>query len=148
MAIERAPEVEAIVREANDAWHRGDVEALERMTSRSDAVLMVGTDATEIWRGPEQAIEGLHQALDEAEGGGPRSRTEDVTAYRAGDVAWTFEVGVFTVEDGSGVPFRTVSILHREDGEWKYVQSVASLSVPNSAWTEPSSPLVETLAAR
>ena len=147
MAIERAPDVEAIVREANDAWRRGDIEALERMTSSSDAVLMVGTDPSEIWRGPQQAIEGLHQALDETEGGGPRSRTEDVTAYRAGDIAWTFEVGVFTVE-GADVSFRTVSVLHREDGEWKYVRSVASLSVPNAAWTEPGAPILETLAAR
>ena len=41
--------------------------------------------------------------------------------------------GAFILSDGTKVPLRGITILHREAGEWKAVFNMAAIPVPNSA---------------
>jgi hypothetical protein len=61
---------------------------------------------------------------------------DDVTAYREGSVGWAAGRGYFEV-DGRRVPVRLTMVVHEEDGEWKAVQSHASIGVPNDRMFEP-----------
>jgi len=39
--------------------------------------------------------------------------------------------------DGRRVPVRLTAVLHQEDGDWKAVQSHASIGVPNEQMLDP-----------
>jgi hypothetical protein len=57
-----------------------------------------------------------------------------------------YNEGVFQLADGKEIPTRGLSVLHREDGEWKVVHSLFAIAVPNGA-LESGSPLVKALSA-
>lgn len=145
MAIERAPELEQLAKEAADAYRRGDIAALERMFSRDPAVLQVGTDPAEVWEGPDQVLEELRAELASLTEESAEPIQEERRGYRAGDAGWVFTQGKYRLSDGSEIPARGIRIFHREDGEWKLVQSFISIAVPNSA-LEAGSPLVQALS--
>jgi ketosteroid isomerase-like protein len=132
---ERSPEIEQFLRDTAEAMERGDVETIERRTSREDYAVAIGSDASEwaqgyddilrLWREstPEGAMQ-VHSALD------------DVVAYQEGSVGWGAGRGWFEVE-GQRVPVRLTVVVHRENDEWKAVQSHASIGVPNDRMFDP-----------
>jgi hypothetical protein len=132
---ERAPEIEQLLRDTMGAMERGDIETIERRTSREDYVVGIGSDASEWGEGHEENMRLWRESMPE----GPlkvRSALEDVAAYREGSVGWAAARGYFEV-DGKRVPVRLTMDLHEEDGEWKAVQSHASIGVPNDRMFEP-----------
>jgi ketosteroid isomerase-like protein len=48
------------------------------------------------------------------------------------DVAWAEGRGRFTSAGGGERPVRMTAVFAREDGQWKVVQSHASIGVPNA----------------
>jgi hypothetical protein len=147
MAIERAPELERFAEEGYQAYRRGDVDFIERTLSHDDAVLVVGTDPDEVWSGHNQVIDALRTDIATmSEEGAPESIHRDRVGYHEGDVGWVYNDGAFRLSDGTEIPTRGLSVLHRENGEWKYVQSLFSIAVPNSA-LRAESPLAQALSA-
>jgi hypothetical protein len=85
-----------------------------------------GFDETlRLWREslPDAKLQ-LHASLD------------DVDAFREGGVGWAAGRGWFDVE-GRRVPVRMTAVLHQEDGDWKIVQTHASIGVPNDRMFDP-----------
>ena len=123
---ERAPEIEQLLRDTMGAMERGDIETIERRIGSDGSEWVEGyEDNMRLWR--ESMPEGpskMHSALD------------DVTAYREGSVGWAAAHGYFEVE-GQRVPVRLTMVVHEEDGEWKAVQSHASIGVPNDRMFDP-----------
>ncbi len=119
--MQRSPEHEQWAREllATD-----DPEVLSGAHSRDDAVTVIGTDEDE-W------IEGASR-MDEVwrAQAGTQVRVDDVRAYEEGSVPWMAGRVVFVLPDGSELPARLTGVAHREDGEWKIVQSHASVARP------------------
>jgi hypothetical protein len=127
--MERAPEIEQLLRDTMGAMERGDIETIERRTSREECVVGIGSDPSEWGEGHEENMRLWRESMPE----GPlkvRSALDDVTAYREGSVGWAAGRGSFEV-DGQRVPVRLTIVVHEEDGEWKTVQSHASIGVPN-----------------
>jgi ketosteroid isomerase-like protein len=69
-----------------------------------------------------------------ATGGGDdiRAVADDIDIHVQGDVAWAEGRGRFTRAGGGERPVRMTGVLVREDGQWKVVQSHASIGVPDA----------------
>ena len=53
-------------------------------------------------------------------------------AYEEGDVGWGVTAPTVTLANGKTVPLRWSAVLHRQDGEWEFVQIHASIGIPNA----------------
>jgi ketosteroid isomerase-like protein len=58
--------------------------------------------------------------------------TDDIDTHVHGEVAWAEGRGWFTTADGGERPVRMTAVLVREGGQWKVVQSHASIGVSNA----------------
>ena len=145
MAVEHAPEIEELVRRLNDAYRRGDVDTVGRSLSSDSATMVVGSDASEITRGRDEAVAMLRGDVEQRPADAPGWAIEEIDAYREGDVAWATILGPYPIGDGDAIPARGSVVCRREDGEWKIVNWTFSLAVPNDA-LEPGSPVVAALA--
>jgi ketosteroid isomerase-like protein len=112
------------------AWFAG--------ASAGDASLvdLIGSDPEEWLQGGPEIVAFLK---GEVEGGGGQvtftpSETE---AFAAGDVGWAATRLTIALPDGGHISPRWTSVLVREDGAWRFVQTHASLAVANddAGWT-------------
>lgn len=134
--IERSPEVEQSMRDAFEMMQRRDIDALMARTSSQPGVIMIGSDPEE-WYAGRAAIEAMAREATGGEAGDmPASTMDELEGYRDGDLGFANVRGTWTV-GGTSVPFRLTTVVHLEDGEWKAVQSHASIGVPNSEMTNP-----------
>lgn len=132
---ERSPQIEQVLRDTLDAMVRSDVEEIGRRTSRDACVLSIGSDAREWAEGHDAIMRLFREATPEGELG-VRVGLDDVKGFREGSVGWAAGHGYFEME-GKRVPVRLTAVLHEEDGDWKAVQSHASIGVPNERMLDP-----------
>lgn len=132
---ERSPEIEEVLRDMLDAMVRSDVEELGRRTSRDAGVLSIGSDPNEWAEGYDEIMRLFRESTPEGELG-VHVGLEDVKAFREGGVGWAAAHGFFEME-GRRVPVRLTAVLHQEDGDWKAIQSHASIGVPNAQMLDP-----------
>ncbi len=132
---ERSAEIEQVLRDIIDAMARSDLDDVGRRTSRDPAVVAIGTDASEWSEGFDEIMRLFRDSTPE---GGSRVSVavEDITAFREGGVGWAAGRVAFEV-DGRSVPVRLTAVLLQEDGEWKAVQTHASIGVPNDRMLDP-----------
>jgi len=132
---ERSPEIEQVLRDTLDAMVRSDVDEIGRRTSRDACVLSIGSDASEWAEGYDEIMRLLRESTPEGELG-VRVGLDDVKGFREGSVGWAAGHGYFEME-GRRVPVRLTAVLHQEDGDWKAVQSHASIGVTNEQMLDP-----------
>jgi ketosteroid isomerase-like protein len=133
MPIERAPEVEELLRRAYIAHQQGDPGLMSQLVSREASVTALGSDPTERSHGPQEFAEMLRINAQGRAGAPMRATIEDIVAHRDGDVAWAVAEIAFHRAPGDDVPFRATAVLHREDGDWKVVLWTVSLLAPDDA---------------
>jgi ketosteroid isomerase-like protein len=132
---ERSAEIEQVLRDIIDAMARSDLDDVGRRTSRDPAVVAIGTDASE-WSEGFDEIMRLFRASTPEGGSRVNVAVEDIAAFREGGVGWAAGRAAFEIE-GRSVPVRLTAVLLQEDGEWKAVQSHASIGVPNDRMFDP-----------
>ena len=132
---ERSPEIEQVLRDTLDAMVRSDVDEIGRRTSRDACVLSIGSDASEWAEGYDEIMQMFHESTPDGELG-VRVGLDDLQAFREGSVGWAAGHGYFEME-GRRVPMRLTAVLHQENGDWKAVQSHASIGVPNEQMLDP-----------
>ncbi|HET9720703.1 MAG TPA: nuclear transport factor 2 family protein [Solirubrobacteraceae bacterium] len=132
---ERSRELEQVLRASLDAMARGDMDEVARHTSRDECVISIGTDARE-WAEGYEEIMGLVRGSGPQDELGVRASIDEVKAFTEGTVGWAASRGSFEIE-GTRVPVRVTAVLHQEDGQWRAVQSHASIGVPNEQMTDP-----------
>jgi ketosteroid isomerase-like protein len=121
-------EVRKVIDETLEAQNAGDAARLRSMLSgRTDAV-HIGTDPEE-WETSNQVVDAVAAA-----GGGDdiQALADNMDIHVQGDVAWAEGRGRFTRADGGERAVRMTCVLIRESGQWKVVQSHASIGVPNA----------------
>jgi uncharacterized protein (TIGR02246 family) len=120
-------EIRKLLNEVIEAQNSGDAPRLRTMLSERPDGVHIGTDAAEWWTGV-QVVDAV------AAGGGDdiRLAADDIDIHVLGDIAWIEGRGRFTRADGAERPVRMTGVLVREDGQWKVVQSHASIGVPNA----------------
>jgi ketosteroid isomerase-like protein len=132
---ESAPEIEQVLRDIVGAMVRSDFAVIERHTSRDACVLSIGSDPNEWAEGYEEIMRLFRDSTPDAELA-VTVGLDDVKAFSEGSVGWAAGHGYFEA-DGQRIPVRLTAVLHQEDGEWKAVQSHASIGVPNDRMRDP-----------
>jgi ketosteroid isomerase-like protein len=127
--MERSDELRELMLGFYDALANGDVAFVERHFSGDADARAIGTDPQEWWSGP-RVVEVFKEQV-QAMGGRMPLRPGEPEAYVEGSVGWVADQTVFILPDGGELPFRVTCVLHREDGDWKFVQSHASVGVAN-----------------
>ncbi len=133
---ERSPEIEQVLRDTLDAVVRSDVNEIGRRTSRDACVLSIGSDPSEWAEGYDEIMRLFRESTPEGELG-VRVGLDEVNAFCEGSVGWAAGRAYFEME-GRRVPVRLTAVLHQEDGDWKTVQSHASIGVPNEQMLDPT----------
>jgi ketosteroid isomerase-like protein len=121
-------EVRKVFDEMLEAQNTCDAGRLRSMLSERPDAVHIGTDAEEWWTSTQ-----VVDAVAAAGGGdGIRAVADDIDIHVQGDVAWAEGRGRFTSAGGGERPVRMTGVLIREHGQWKVVQSHASIGVPNA----------------
>jgi hypothetical protein len=152
VAIKRSSELEEFARERRRRLVAGDGAWFEQTTAHGE-VISFGTAPDEQLRGREAVLAFTMEQINEmstAEGlavtDAEEAEGDSVEAYEAGDAGWIVTHDRHTLDDGSWVAHRNVTVVvrDRDGGGWKRVLTASQLLVPNELLV-PGSPL---LAAR
>jgi ketosteroid isomerase-like protein len=121
-------EVRKVIDETLEAQNAGDAARLRSMLSGRPDAVHIGADAEE-WETSKQVVDAVA-----ALGGGDdiQAVADDIDIHIQGDVAWAEGRGRFTRAGGGERPVRMTCVLVRENGQWKVVQSHASIGVPDA----------------
>ena len=145
----RSPELEEFAREARRRFIAGDDAWFAQTTAHGD-VSSFGTAPEEESRGREAVLALTMEQINEmnSAGGLELADVEEpagdaVEAYEAGDAGWIVTHDRFTLDDGSWVANRIVTVVvrDREGAGWKTVLTASQILVPNELLL-PGSPLL------
>jgi ketosteroid isomerase-like protein len=136
--MERSAELEALIAAWFAAATRGDSSLVAVHVSPSDVTRLIGSDPSERFGGGSAVQEFL---IGEVEGAGGHATFDpiDTEAFCEGAVGWATTDLTITMPDGRRVSPRWSAVFHHEDGTWKFVQTHASIGVPNAdiGWEYP-----------
>ncbi len=136
--MQRSPELEQLVADWFRAASRGDSSLVDAHISLDDDVRLIGSDPAELFRGGSAVAEFLR---GEVEGGGGAATfaPAGTEAFSEGTVGWATTRVMITLPDGRHVSPRWSSVFRLEDGVWRFVQTHASIGVPNEeiGWVYP-----------
>ena len=111
-----------------EAIGKGDGATIERMLSSEAGLRVIGTDPREWWSGHHEVVRLFEAQLSEL--GGFSVKLEDPEGYEEGSVGWA--AAKFAIEiGGNQIDARISTVFHQEGGEWKVVQSHASIGAAN-----------------
>lgn len=121
-------DIRAAIDRMTEALQAADAETLNSLLSDRPGSAHIGTDPAEWWT-KEELVADVKSAM--SVGGSPiRAERGEVYVHVLGDVAWAEGTGKFTNGEAERA-IRTTGVFVREGGQWKTVQSHASIGVPN-----------------
>ena len=65
-----------------------------------------------------------------------------IDARESGEIGWVLTESLWEFEDGSYVPVRGLTVVHREDGVWKHIAGVTAPAISNEL-LRPGSPIAQ-----
>lgn len=140
-------EIEAIVRRLWAARIAGDLDVMKGLWSRSEHLLIIGSDEREWLEGTRESIPVASAQVEEW----PIEKSEilRLRAYEEGSVGWAAFEEKRTNTNGRTSVFRRTIVFVLEAGSWKIIQSHFSAPVPNmeTAGVELTNTLSELLEA-
>lgn len=127
--MQHSPEIEAIVRRLWRARMNGDLQVMNGLWSRSEYLLIIGSDEHEWIEGAHESIAVASAQVEEW----PIEKSEIVRlrAFEQGEVGWAAFQERRTNPNGRTSIFRRTMVFMLEAGSWKIVQSHFSAPVPN-----------------
>jgi hypothetical protein len=128
--LEQSPALESAVLRLYGAMAAGDVSAIERLFSRQNGVLAIGSDPAEWWAGHEAIVRAFEAQIGAT--GTRRIDPGELSAFVEGTVGWAVDRRTKRLPSGKELTVWETTVFHREDGEWKIVQFHASLAVSNA----------------
>ncbi len=128
--MQRSEELEGLVREWFAAASAGDGTIVPRRVSSEPGTRLIGSDPDEWLQGGE-TISSFLQGEVEGAAGRVSFEPAEVEAYQEGDVGWAAARLVLTMPDGGSVRPRWSAVFRKDAGEWQFVQTHASIAIPN-----------------
>ena len=142
MTVQPSKELEQVAQEAHAAWERGDDEWFKAHLSAHDPI-MLGSDPEEQMIGADAVTESTTEELANRDQYAFKvTAPRIIDARESGDIGWTLTESRWEFEDGSYVPVRGLSVLHREGGVWKLIAGVAAPAISNEL-LRPGSPVTQ-----
>ncbi len=128
--IERSPELEEFNRRLERLLHAGDLDGMRAMLSDDASFTVIGPEVSEVWRSADDALlEAQHMIADERSGKAVYGFGQS-TAYSCGDVGWIIGLEDTVTTGPRALSARSLTIVHRVDGEWKVVSRLMSFPLP------------------
>jgi len=125
----RSPEIESVVRRVALAWGSlGDQEVLVNLVSSDPSLRVLGSDADELWVGPEEFFN--VRQTQAVEMGEPTHVIDSVEAFEDGKFGWAMMFSTMTTPEAT-MSLRHMAVLRLEAGLWKVIQWQNSIPVPN-----------------
>jgi ketosteroid isomerase-like protein len=115
--------IRAVLDRAVEAMNAGDADGLRACVSERPDGVVIGTDPGE-WGSNQQMADDTGGA-----DGGVTAHNDHMDVHTHGDVAWVEGRAHFADTAGRECPARVTSVLVREQGGWKIVQTHASIGV-------------------
>jgi len=136
--MERSSELEQFVAAWFGAASNGDPSLVNAHVSPSDATRLIGSDPDEVFKGGA-AVSAFLEGEVNGSGGHASFAPTDIEAFTEGTVGWATTNVTITMPDGKHVSPRWSAVFRREDGVWRFVQTHASIGVPNDeiGWVYP-----------
>lgn len=128
MPFTSSPEIEAVARRIVAAWAKRDTETMSNLFSTEANLRVLGFDADEKWRGPEEFL----KIFDAQSGEFPEWSLDvhEAEAFEDGSLGWvTLHSTLVTPETETAMRHTAVFML--EGGAWHVVQWHNSIPVPN-----------------
>ena len=136
--MQRSPELEDLVRAWFEAATRGDVSLVDMLVSPGEGTRLIGSDPGERFSGGTAVAEFLRGEVEGA-GGQAKFAPTETEAFSQGTVGWATTSLTITMPDGKHVSPRWSAVFHQENEDWRFVQTHASIGIPNEAvgWVYP-----------
>ena len=142
MPVQPSSELEQLAQEAHAAYERGDDEWFKAHLSAHNPI-MLGSDPDEQMIGTDAVTESTTEELANRDQYAFKAMPPRIIdARESGDIGWMVTEGRWEFEDGSYVPVRGFTVLHREDGVWKAIAGVAAPAISNEL-LRPGSPVTQ-----
>ena len=122
-------DIRAVVEAINEALRTADAQRLDSLLSDRHGCMHIGSDPSE-WFSKDQLLAGINEAMSVGDDQ-VRAEIGAMDVHVVGDVAWAEGRGRFVSSRGSAREVRMTGVFARDDGQWKSVQSHASIGVPN-----------------
>ena len=105
--------------------------------------IMLGSDPDEQMIGADAVTESTTEELANRDQYAFKAMPQRIIdARESGDIGWTITESRWEFEDGSYLPVRGFTVLHREDGVWKAIAGVAAPAISNEL-LRPGSPVTQ-----
>ena len=127
--MKRSQELEALIAAWFEAASRGDGSLVDRYVSSDEGNRLIGSDPDEWLSG--SAVAAFLRGEAEGSAGNVSFTPSEAEAYEEGTVGWATSRLTITLPDGKYVKPRWSAVFHREDDGWRFVQTHASIAVPN-----------------
>jgi len=116
----------------------GNASVVDRRVSHEPGTRLVGSDPVEWLSGGDEIAKFLRGEVERAAGQVSFTPSE-TEAYGEGTVGWAATRLRITLPDGAFVSPRWTAVFHREDEDWRFVQTHASIAVTNedAGWQYP-----------
>lgn len=125
----RSPEIESVVRRVLLAWTSlGSQDVFLNLVSSDPSVRALGSDADELWVGPDEFLNVRQVQAVEMEG--PTHEIDSIEAFEDGQFGWAMMFTTMTTPEGI-TPLRHTAVLRLEAGVWKVIQWHNSSPVAN-----------------
>lgn len=128
--MQPSKELAALVERWFAAVTAGDPSLVDAHVSSRAEARLIGSDPQEWFVGGDAIARFLRGEVDGA-AGQVKFTPSNVEAFEEGTVGWATTSLTVTRPDGLQIAPRWSAVFHREDGEWKFVQTHASIAVPN-----------------
>ncbi len=118
---------------------RGDGSLIQRHVAMDPRTRLVGSDPAEWLQGGSAIATFLRGEVD-GSGGVATFTPSETEAYEEGSVGWAATKLTISFPDGRSISPRWTAVFHREGDVWKFVQTHASIAIPNDevGWTYDS----------
>lgn len=124
----RSAEIEAVVRRVVLAWGSPSSEILVSLMSSDPSLRVLGSDAGELWVGPDEFF--TVRQTQNIETGQPTVSIDSIEGFEDGPFGWAMGLGTLTTAEAT-TPFRYTAVLRLEAGVWKVIQWQNSSPVSN-----------------
>ena len=122
-------DIQAVIEAINEALRTADAQRLDSLLSDRPGCVHIGSDPSE-WFSKDQLLAGVNEAMSAGDDQ-VRAEIDTVDVYALGDVAWAEGRGRFVSSRREARDVRMTGVFVRDNGQWKSVQSHASIGVPN-----------------
>jgi ketosteroid isomerase-like protein len=134
--MERSAEIEALVTSWFTAATKGDASLVDQYVPNDPDARLIGSDPAEWLRGGDAIGAFLRNEIGGA-GGDVTFTPSETESYAEGSVGWAATKLTLRLPDGRQIHPRWTAVLRRGAGGWQFVQTHASIAVPNDevGWT-------------